>query len=239
MNLAPGPSELEIPMINRMKDRCRLICGSSEADCFVMNRNQLHCIADLVINKTTAISMMLELSLSEKNIDQDGEAVRMAFASTNELTNWIKYLQMVGGMKELHSLVLGSDLNEKRGEIRYPLPESHADRVGVSIDDPEGLAFLRVLNFSQSGVRFISPAPYEVGDLIECCLVSSKGSRDDPVVFKAEVRNCRGSAGGSAGDSNGGYEVGANVLEVSGKDAFNFFVNMHALMLSMDIIDNM
>ena len=218
-------------MINRMKDRCRLICGSDDPDCFVMSKNQLNCIADLVINKTTAITMMLSLSLSNKKAYEEGEAIRQAFASTNELTNWIKYLQMVGDMRELHSLVLDSDQNEKRGEIRYPMPEAQADKVGMALADTEGQGFLRVLNFSQSGVRFVSPAPYEVGNVIECCLVSSRGSRDDRVVFKAEVHNCQGS--------EGSYQVGARVGEVSGKDAFNFFGNMHSLMLGVGILDNM
>ncbi len=218
-------------MINRMKDRCRLICGSEDPDCFVTSKNQLNCIADLVINKTTGITMMLELSLSGKKVYEEGEAIRKAFASTNELSNWIKYLQMVGDMKELHSLVLDSDQNEKRGEIRYPMPEVQADKVGMALADTEGQGFLRVINFSQSGVRFISPAPYEVGDVIESHLVSSGGSWVDTVVLKAEVRNCLGS--------EGIYPVGARVCEVSGKDTFNFFGNMHSLMLGVGIFDNM
>ncbi len=218
-------------MINRMKDRCRLICGRDDADCFVMSKNQLECIADLVINKTTATSMMLELSLSGNVIDEDGEAIRKAFASTNELTNWIKYLQMVLDMKELHSLVLGSDMNEKREEIRYPMPEAQADKVGMALADTGGKDFMRVINFSQSGVRFVSPAPYEVGDVVESYLVSSGGTWADTVVFKAEVCNCIGSGGS--------YQVGARVGEVSGKEVFNFFVNVHSLILGVGIFENM
>ncbi len=231
MKKAADSFKLESPVINRMKDRCRLICGSDDADCFVMSRNQLNCIADLVINKTTAISMMLELSLSKKKVYEEGEAVRRAFTSSNELSNWIKYLQMVGDMRELHSLVLGSDQNEKRGEIRYPLPEAKADRTGISLAGSEGHGFLRVLNFSQSGVRFVSPASYEVGDVIESYVVSRGGRRDDCVVFKAEVRNCRGS--------EKSYQVGARVMEVAGKDVFNFFVNVHTLLMGMDVFGNM
>lgn len=218
-------------MINRMKDRCKLICGSDDADCFVMSKNQLNCIADLVINKTTAISMLLGYHLSPGEKNNEDEMVRAAFASTNELSNWIKYLQMVGDMRELHSLVLDSDRNEKRSEIRYPLPDAHAHRVGIAMAEAEGQGFLKLINYSQSGVRFVSPVALEEGGELQFHIVSKGGNWADPVSFKAEVRNCWGSGGN--------FQVGARVGEISGKDAFNFFLNIHSLILGVGIRDNM
>jgi hypothetical protein len=220
-------------MIDRMKDRCRRICGDGETDCFVKSQSQLNCISDLVINKTASISMLLEFSLERDRKAVDGETAQAVYSSTNELSNWIKFLQMIGDMRQLHQLVLDSDQNEKRSEIRYPVPESMKGRVGLVFDGlPAGNAeAIDIINYSQSGVRFSMPDEIKVGSCIEALLVSDGGTSADLTQLSLEVRNNF--------VADGRLQVGAQVTVVSGREVFNFFAIVHSLLIGMELFDQL
>ena len=133
-------------MIERMKDRCERFCGSTDSDCFANSKDQLSCLSDLIINKTGSISMLLGFTL-ETGVDESAEdSIRVAYTDMNELTNWIQYLVAVGDMRELDDLVLSSNMNKARSELRYPVPKAMEGSLCVSCESisPEPL---RMLNY--------------------------------------------------------------------------------------------
>lgn len=207
-------------MVDLMKDRCRRICGSKIDTCYVNSTNQLRCITDMVINKTTAVSMSLGMSLRDSNPEKKEEKVKRAIYSSNELSNWIKYLQLVGDLRELSSLVLDSDTQEKRTEIRYPMSIA-ADNIMIHTNGYSG----RIINFSQSGVLFISDKPMKLDDSFDASLVlNTPLGKKIPFKFKARHQNKL---------PDGTYATGCLIKEVYGNTLFNFFNEVYHLMIDI------
>ena len=50
-------------MGDKIIDRCKLICGGISENCIIDNTRHLDCIADMVINKTSGISLLLGRAL--------------------------------------------------------------------------------------------------------------------------------------------------------------------------------
>lgn len=213
-------------MIHRMIDRCRRICGEADKNCYVNSKDQLKCITDVVINRTAGISMLLGFTLNEKEKASIDEGIRESLAMANELSNWVKYLQMISDLKELSSLVLDSDSAEKRKEVRYPLPNYLRDSIGVKIKLAGAAAPAVLVNFSQSGLQIKSAEPLAVGSRIECCLALPHPAENE-VTFKATVRY----------SSGGGGFAGAQIEEVSGVKVFNFFNNVHYFIMETGMAD--
>ena len=115
--------------IERVSDRCKRICGEKLDDCYVNRKEQLLCISDMVVNKTASIMMALSASLQMDDTEFLKETARDSLSDTCELSNWIKYLQIVPDLQNLSSLVLDADSAEKRTEIRYPLPKELDERL--------------------------------------------------------------------------------------------------------------
>jgi hypothetical protein len=209
-------------MIDRMLDRCKRICGDINTEgCFVNDKNQLSCISDMAVNKATSIAMMLEFALMDDDPEFLKENIREALTQNNELLNWIKYLRLVGDLQKLGSLVLDSDENEKRKEIRYPIVQDGVVSYTLSINDKN--IPIEMINFSQSGVRFTSVEELKSTELVQCKLVCHKpeGSKD----ISLRVKYCA-----PEGD---GYIIGARIESMGGQSTFNFFA--YILQLHIDI----
>jgi hypothetical protein len=197
--------------VDRVEDRCRRICGETRDDCFINSRKQINCISDTIINKTTIMTISLGSILKSNDMDLMKKKAAFAMKSASELANWIKYLQMVPDLQALSSLVLDAEAEEKRTEIRYPVPEREKGRIRVVLP---GGSEAGLIYFSQSGLGILSPEPLEKGSDLECRLTSDiTGPQAE--VFRAGVRY--------SAPSGDGHFCGMLISEVKGYGPFNFF----------------
>jgi hypothetical protein len=212
---------LDKKKIQRVSDRCKRICGKKQSECFVNKKEQINCIADMVINKTSSIIMTLGASVQMKDSEFILETAMESLSDAGELSNWIKYLQIVPDLLTLSSLILDADSMEKRKEIRYPVPGELEGQIKVVSDDiPEA----RLVNFSQSGMQILSSRPIEGGAVHQYHLMSDiEDGLKNP--FKAMVMYCI--------PTEGSYICGARIVEMLGSGIFNFFSPIHQLMLDM------
>lgn len=206
-------------MIDRMIDRCQRICGSAEGTCFVNNRDQLKCIADMVINKTAGITMTLDFLMMESDPQMLKEGIHDSIRAANELANWIKYMQLVQDLRQMSSLVLDSDQREKRKEIRYPVPERFESlKVRVVFDGAESEGKLE--NFSSSGLRFTSNKPIKPGTRMQVIVIGASSS----VSLAAEARYC-----GDPGKPK--FAIGALIEPDPCGGSVNFFNDAYRLLM--------
>ena len=209
--------------VDRVGDRCVRICGGMKEECFVNRREQINCIADMVINKTTVMSVALDSALKTGDREMIEKRIKASLKSASELANWIKYLQMVPDLRTLSSLVLDADSGEKRMEIRYPMPEDETGSLRVVLP---GGGESSLVDFSQSGLGILSQAPLQAGAVVECRLTSdATGPR--PEVFTAEARWCL--------PAGGGHACGMLIREVKGRASFNFFNMVNQFMLNIEL----
>lgn len=208
-------------MLDRMSDRCKRICGTVDNECYINSKNQLRCIIDMVINNTSTITMTLGFSLDEDSRDAMVENMKLAINSSNELSNWIKFLQLMGDLKKLSSLVLDSDAKENRTEIRYPMTVP-TGKITVYANGAHG----DIINYSQSGVKFYCSEPLEPGTSMEADLVLNiPQGKKVPIVLK--VAYCIKS------EDNNQYIAGAQLQEVYGSRLFNFFNEVHHMIMDL------
>lgn len=109
-------------MGDNIVDRCKLICGGVSESCIIDNTRHLDCIADMVINKTSAISLLLGRAVKESP-DEAAQSIYSAMTISNELSNWVKYLQMTRNLKHLNELQWDVGISHRRKEARYPFPK--------------------------------------------------------------------------------------------------------------------
>lgn len=210
-------------MIDLMSDRCRRICGSTDRACYINSREQLNCIADMVVNKTATISMIMRFSLQEDERSFIDENIREVIANAYELSNWVRYLQLVQDLRRLSSLVLDADSKEKRKDIRYPVPDEHVDTMLAMVHCGEGATGMegRLVNFSQSGLRLrMKGMPCSGPATIRIIPRSAEGRA---LELSVDVRY--------AGVDSEGYALGAKVLNVGGNAVFNFFDEVYRIIL--------
>ena len=208
--------------VHTMSDRCKRICGTHEGGCYVDNKSQLNCIADLVINKSSNISMGLGVALSREMDDTAREMVLDSIANANELSNWIKYLQVAGNMSALSSLVLDTDSQEKRSEMRYPLPESQRGNIEIELSQPHGKCAGPIVDFSQSGLRVACKSELAPSTQLVCTLRGKSNS----VVFSGTVQYCNPVGAPE-------YLIGIRITQVRGKEGFNFFNEVYQILTGL------
>jgi len=209
--------------VDRVRDRCKRICGKTREDCFINRREQINCISDTIINKTTIMTLSLGSILQSNDIELMKTKAANAMKSAAELSNWIKYLQLVPDLQALSSLVLDAEADEKRMEIRYPVPDRSRARVLL----PGGTEAV-LIDFSQSGFGMLTREPMETGSVLECRLTSDiTGPQME--VFSTEVMYSFPS-----GDS---HSSGLLVSEVRGYGSFNFFNLVNQFLMDMEMQD--
>jgi len=214
---------MEEHSVDRVEDRCKRICGETRADCFVNSREQINCIADMVVNKTSVISVSLSALFQSNDPERMKQKAEGAARSASELANWIKYLQMVPDLQTLSSLVLDAASDEKRMEIRYPVPEEDIGKVRVVLP---GGAEARLIDFSQSGLGIVSADKLEAGAELECRLTSdATGPQMD--VFRGRVMYCF--------PSSDGHASGMRISEVRGQSSFNFFDLVNQFLMDIEM----
>lgn len=197
--------------------RCREICGDDEGrHCFIDKQNQIDCIADMVLNKVFAVRLCIEPVLEDMSNDKDAQYLNQAMHTLQELTNWIKYLQVVKDIRLLAS-VSEDRMSDRRHESRYPLPEKYQRYLTFCIDVSSIFVPARLVNFSRHGLSLVLAEALAVNSSHRCMLSTSKTIRKE-TYFYIRVRHC------SVHD--GGFLVGAEIEDISDGLSFDFFENI-------------
>jgi hypothetical protein len=213
-----------------MIDRCKRICGTIDGPCYINSKQQINCLSDMVINKTAGISMILSFTIGEGDRDIADMNIREAVITSNELSNWVKYIGVARDLQEVSQLVLDSDTKEKRREIRYPLPVGQERKVGVELPTASGPVQATLLNFSQSGMRVTSPQALEVGSSVTGSVyVSHDSERREP--FTMVVKYVGEGEGG-------GYTIGGQIEQLAGMRDFNFFESIYGCLMKSNVFDH-
>lgn len=202
-----------------MNNRCQRICGNSEKNCFISNRNQLMCISDMILNKVAVTSMLLESVIQGNSESNGSKEAEVALKSLDELTGWIKFLQMAHDLRETIGIFNENRIAEKRKEMRYPLPEIYQKYIGLSIHVHGSVISVQLLNFSQSGMQFKSPEDLAVGSVIEGIFFTERHPIKKGVSFIAVVRHCS--------KLDEGFNVGVQITAVQDDSTLDFFMDVH------------
>ncbi len=188
------------------------------SNCFINNKKQIACIADMVINKVFGISSVVEIALKENLKEDIVERLDLALKETQELIDWIKFLQIANDLKTLISASEANREKEQRTEMRFPLPEIYRQYIALKINTFGVYNPVTLLNFSRSGLQFKSLFPLEINSVRECILVTSHIISKE-VSFTIITRHCI--------KDNSGYIIGGQIEKVSDSTSFDFFKNIY------------
>jgi len=204
-------------MGDKIVDRCKVICGGVSDSCIIDNTRHLDCIADMVINKTVGISLLLDRALSESP-DEAAKNIRNAMTISNELANWVKYLQMTRNLKHLNELHRNVGISHRRNVARYQLPEIYEKYISMKVNLPDRNVPVSIIDFCQRGAQFQSPEPIKTGAAVDCTLMTTHNT-EKKVHFRIRIKYCC-----ARGD---GYLIGAHIDKVGDSSEFNFFNNIY------------
>lgn len=208
--------------MERLDDRCKRICGDTKEDCFIKNREQLSCIADMVLNKVSGVCAFIESAAAENRDIKNAAFFDEALKNIHELVNWIKFLQISSDLRTLRSMIYETRDPEARRETRYPVPEIYQKFISMKVGGSDSLMTVTLSNFSRQGLQFNCPEPLETGSLKEVRLLTSPASAHE-VALKVSIRYCN--------KNDGGYTVGGRIEESPDGVIIDFFKNVHDLIL--------
>ena len=195
-----------------LHDRCQRLCGDNVQGCFVNDASQLTCLSDMLINKAYGLAALLEMIKDEDLPGSAAELIDESVGITDEIINWIKYLQVTRDLKRtIHTALESQDSN--RSEPRYPFPPMLGEVIVLRVGCEEELREARLVNFSRHGLQFACEHKVPVGRPFVGELKA--GQVDKHLTFKAVVKYF-----------NEGLEhnvVGAAIEEVSNQSDLNFF----------------
>ncbi|MBI5141924.1 MAG: PilZ domain-containing protein [Nitrospirae bacterium] len=203
-------------MIDEMMERCRRICGDGHDRCFIGNKRQLNCIADMVINKVSGIIGIIDAA---KGMESGGNAIDtldMATEDLEALVYWVRYLQVVQDLREI-SARAAVDKGRRR-ENRYPFPDEYRKYIRMTMirgDEPEPVA---LLDFSRHGIRFRVADTVEEGAEFECSL-NAPYSIAGETSFRVRVVHCI--------ETGDGYAVGGEINAIADEASFEVFRKLY------------
>lgn len=196
-----------------MQKRCAKICGDDAEHCFVDNKKQLDCIADMVTNKLFTVALLLDRAKKEDPKDSIQEYINQALQASSKLLNWIKYLQVIRDIKMLVPLS-ESDMAEFRSEERFPFPEGYHQHIRLSIQKGDFSTQGVLMDFSPHGLRFRCPHALET-NFSYLCILSTAHSINKSVSFEIIIKHCK--------ETDHEFAVGASIGEIRDVLAFDFF----------------
>lgn len=197
-----------------MLERCKKICGESPESCIVESKEQVICIADMVLNKITGLEGFLEFALDETDMDKVKEYIGNAKKLLEDLTEWVRFIQISYDLKKLNDLT--DDLKDRRKYKRYPLPEIYQSLINILIYKEKGSIKTKIINFSKKGILFLSPQPFETDSIIEGVISVTAGDMDTrEYSFRAKVIYCI--------KTNEGYKAGVELQELGETADVDFF----------------
>lgn len=203
-----------------MKKRCGEICGEDVRNCFIDNQKQIDCIADMVLNKVFAVSLCIEPVLNDASGDKNRQYLEQAMHALNELTNWIKYLQVVRDIRLLAS-VSDDRMSDRRRESRYPMPEIYHRHLKCLVAVSDILIPVRLVNFSRHGLSLVITDELTVDSSYRCIIATAQTIRKE-ASFHIRIRHCTGHADG--------FLVGAEIEDIADGLSFDFFENIVSFM---------
>jgi hypothetical protein len=200
-----------------MEKRCRNICGDDVRHCFIDNQNQIDCITDMVLNKVFAVSLSLEPVLDDVSEDnKNRHYIEQAMHALHELTNWIKYLQIVKDIRLLAS-VSDDRTSDRRRESRYPMPEIYQRYLKFLVDVSGIFIPAKLINFSRRGLSFVIADELSVNSSHRCIISTAQTTRKE-ASFNFRIRRCS--------EHGDGYLVDAEIEDISDGPSFDFFENI-------------
>ena len=143
---------------------------------------------------------------------------------SNELINWVKYLQVTHDIRNTEGRTSASCVGKprtKRQEMRYNFPNWFKDFITLRVDGPMDPVSAEITNFSQSGIQFKYTGSPPSDAALACTLLSNDlmGKKVNPL---CEVKYFV--------ELEGEMVIGAQVVEVSDSSEFNFFMNISNFM---------
>ncbi len=211
-------------MEDKIVARCKAICGGASESCIIDNAKHLDCIADMVINKTTCVSLLLSRALRQSP-DEAAQNIHIAMTILNELFNWVKYLQMSRNLKHLNALHKDVGISQRRKMARYPLPKKYEKHISMKVTLPDRSIQVSIVDFCQRGTQFRSPEPLKPDAVAECTLAATY-SRKKEVHFSKSIKYCS--------LREDGYLIGAHIDEVGDSSEFNFFNNIYTFIAEIE-----
>jgi hypothetical protein len=197
-----------------MLERCKKICGESPESCIVESKEQVICIADMVLNKITGLEGFLEFALDETDIDKVREHIGNAKKLLEDLTEWVRFLQISYDLRKLDDL--SEDARDRRRFKRYPLPEIYQSLINILVFRKQGPVKIKIINFSKKGILFLSPLPFERDSNIEGVVSITAGdTTTKEYSFRAKVIYCT--------KTDEGYKAGVELQELSKTAEVDFF----------------
>jgi hypothetical protein len=211
-------------MGNKIVDRCKIICGGVTESCVIDNARHLDCIADMVINNTSVISLLLGRSLQESP-NEAAQNIHRAMTISNELSNWVKYLQITRNLKHLNAIHWDGGTSDRREVARYPLPRIYEKYISMKVTLPGRSVPVSIIDFCQRGTQFQSPESLQPGTVTECTLATTVNMKKE-VHFRMMIKFC------SLRDD--GYRIGAHIADVGDSSEFNFFNNVYDFIVEIE-----
>lgn len=207
-------------MSELMLERCKRICnGHAGGKCLINHESQVSCVSDMVINNVLGIASVIEMAKCETDPSIASEYLDEAMGISNELVNWVRYLQLTRDISKVAAMVAAPPQSQnKRREPRYDMPEAFGKYMSMRIVAPGPGVPATIKNFSTSGLQFRYSGPEINADVLDCVLTTNHIAIHKQVSYKCEPRYVSAEADG--------FLVGANVVEVSDSREFNFFKNV-------------
>lgn len=205
--------------------RCDRLCGDANHECFVNNSSQLTCLADMLVNKVYGLSSVLEILKAEELPDSAREFLDESLDITDELINWVKYLQMTHDIKSMAvSLQSGAEGN-RRKEDRFQFPEVLHKHIKLMTGQGDDLKESTLIDFSKSGLQLVTIEPLEPDTVFDAQISAPRVGKF--MQFKARVKH--------TSEHLGAITVGASLEEANSPNDLHFF---HSIMEFISSIKN-
>jgi hypothetical protein len=206
-------------------ERCERICGQDKDLCFIHNRNQVHCIADIVVNKAMGVKGMIARAKGQEGGSELLDAtLAQATDGIQALMDWVKYLRVVEYLRDLR--FYEAEVDDRRRDDRYCLPDIYQEHIRLELRNSGGTVAVKVLDFSRHGLRFQGAGAVEPKTVLDCRL-STTGEPGDYIYFKVRVAHCL-----PVGDK---CMVGAEILEKGGEENCLVYRQLYNLILEMAV----
>ena len=209
-------------MLNEHLDRCERMCGQEKERCFIQNRNQVRCIADMVVNKAMGVREPIEIAGQQESIENMRLTLRRAANSLQSLMDWVRYLHVVQDLRELR--YYDANGTNRRRDERFCVPAAYQKHVRMDIYHQSDVETVSVLDFSRHGMRFQGIMPISKGAFVDCRFSAASGLALESG-FKLKVVHCQ-----PLGDS---LIVGAEITEVENEGIFQVYRKLYDFILGM------
>jgi len=204
---------IKCTMSESLHERCLRLCGSSAQSCFINDASQLTCLSDMLINKAYGLSSLMEMIKAENTSESVSELIDESVGITDEIINWVKYLQVTRDLKQTIQCTLEGEHANKRKELRYPFPPALSKQITFKAMCEEKMQEVELVNFSRSGLQFLCGFPVKEGSEVDAELKAV--TPDKTLKLSAKVKYVM--------EQDGIYVVGTEIAKVSNTSDFDFF----------------